>query len=136
MIKKEFPPNIDEIERAFVLNKRAVFSYYPEIYSPSGDITPDLLAHELTHILQQKEYGVERWWRRYIEETAFRLSQEIPAFQRQYGVLRGKIKDRNRLHKELVRLANELSSETYGRMLTHQEAYEAIKKDEVFAFKL
>ena len=136
MIKHEKPPNYEDIERAFTLKKGVVFSYYPYIYDPDKVITPDLMVHELVHIAQQKEYGVEKWWERYIGDGSFRVSQEIPAYQSQYKHFTWKVKDRNRLARILQELANELSGELYGNVISLQEALIAIKKKELYNFKV
>src|SRR3990167_321226 len=96
MIKNEYPPNIDEIRKFFTLKKGIVFSYYPDIYSPDNIILSSaLIAHEIIHLAQQKEYGVEKWWIRYLRDNAFRLSQEIFAHQVQAIEAKKYIKDRN-----------------------------------------
>ena len=136
-IIKGYPPNFDAIQAAFTLREGQVFAYYPDIYAPdSYALSPDLLAHEMTHLAQQKDYGVEKWWERYLEEPAFRASQEISAFQNQYQVMKSKVKDRNRLARFLVGLAGELSGETYGKCMSRAEALEAIKSGKRYAFAL
>src|SRR3990167_643081 len=135
MIKNEYPPNIDEIRKFFTLKKGIVFSYYPDIYSPDNIILSSaLIAHEIIHLAQQKEYGVEKWWIRYCEDKAFRLSQEIPAYQIQFKSII--IKDRNKRFNYAVELAKDLSGETYGNMINFNEALDAIKNEKIYQFKI
>ena len=108
---------------------------FPDIYSPDSIIiSPALLAHEILHLSQQKNYGVEKWWERYIGDSAFRLSQEIPAFQIQFKSVI--IKDRNKRFNYAVELAKELSGETYNYMLSFNEALGVIRNEKVYKFNV
>lgn len=134
MIKRENPPNINEIRKFFTLKKGVVFAYYPDIYSPDGDMSPALFAHEVLHLSQQKVYGVEKWWDRYLSEPAFRLSQEIPAYQIQFKSVI--IKDRNKQFNYAVELAKELSGELYNNMISFNEVLGAIRGEKLYNFKI
>ena len=137
IIKIEPPPNYDKLKAVFTLHKGIVFTYGDVIYNPDGlKINRPLLKHEETHFEQQKKYGVEDWWDRYMMQTAFRLSQEIPAFQAQYKEAKKKLKDKNWQYRYLLQLAGQLSSELYGKLITFEEAKNAIQKDEPFAFDI
>lgn len=129
------PPNIEEIKKAFNLSGDEIFCYGDTIYNPNNKlITPDLLAHEMIHLDQQTK-NTEKWWSLYLVDKVFRASQEIPAYQAQYKIAKRFIKDRNHLFNYLKQLAINLSSETYGKVMTFNEAIEAIKKEDLFSVK-
>ncbi len=135
-IINDFPPNVEEIRKVFKFGKNTVFAYDDNIYNPSGIfIDPSLLEHEKTHLLQQQNCGVDRWWKRYLTERAFRASQEIPAYQNQYNELKKHIKDRNKLFRYVVELAKDLSGETYGNLMTFNEALEIIREKDLITFR-
>lgn len=90
-ILKGFPPNYVQIRKAFPeiakYQSGIIFTYGQTIYIPSGrSLTPSLLSHETAHCAQQGAEGPARWWERYIEEIAFRLSQELEAHQVEWEV--------------------------------------------------
>ena len=91
IVLNQYPPLIDEIDAAFkVKGKQVFFCWGDKIYNPSGcEVAPYIIAHETIHRVQQNpyEYNEEMiitWWRRYIHEPEFRLSQEIPAHVAEY----------------------------------------------------
>jgi hypothetical protein len=130
----EYPPNIEKIRATFKLHKGIVFTYGKTLYNPDeGHVDAPLLAHEMVHAMQQGD-EIEEWWDRYLADPDFRFAQELPAYQTQYQTCQALSKDRNRLHKEAVRLARDLSSEMYGQCCTAGEALTAIKKKELYTF--
>ncbi len=132
ILKHEYPPNIELIKRRFTIHDGVVFTYGDTLYIPSGGVpTQDLIIHEETHAKQQKEFGVDEWWSFYFISDPFRTAMEIEAYQNQYKYLKSKIKDRNRLNRYLVRLAQDLSSDIYGNILTFADAKQAIKSKPV-----
>jgi len=84
---------------------------------------PDhLIAHEETHIRQQKNklLGLV-WWTRYVFSKKFRLSQELEAYRSQYKVSG----DPMVLHQ----IAKDLSGELYGNLISYDEAIKQIKNE-------
>ena len=135
IILQKNPPNYEEIKKTFKLKRGTIFAFGDTIYNPDGvSITPDLLTHELIHSKQQKDYGLGKWWNRYLDQPVFRASQEIPAFQAQYLYFKNVVKDRNRLHRILVELSKDLSAELYGNCMTYQEAFNVIKSGKKIEF--
>lgn len=135
ILSKEFPPNIEEIRKAFNLGGDEVFCYGRTIHNPTGKpLTEDIIEHEYVHFMQQ-ESRVKEWWSLYLKDPLFRSSQEIPAHQKQFQVAKRIIKDKNQLFKYLNQLAINLSSETYGKCLTYSEALKAIQEKELFDVK-
>lgn len=127
-IVNQFPPNIDAIRRRFEMSgfPTAVFAYGDTLYNPTGiEIPADLMAHEETHQKQQAIYGLQDWWTRYLQDDAFRLGQEVEAYQAQV-----KYAQRNypREHKRwlLNEIVRNLSSKLYGKIVTKSQAKELI----------
>ena len=77
---KDFPPMWDEIAKAFpVKGKPVLFAWENRIYAPCGvsRVSPQLNSHEHVHCQRQsQEGGPHKWWRRYIDDPAFRLDEE------------------------------------------------------------
>lgn len=122
-----FPPNYEKIAQVFdIKDKPVVFTYGDALYDPQGGvISVDLMVHELTHHVQQAD-NPEAWWDKYLEDKEFRLAQEIEAYRNQYKYLFSTTKDRGRHFKFGMKLAGDLSSEIYGRIIGKLEAYSKI----------
>lgn len=128
----EKPPVWHECLRLFpyIEGRGVVFAYGDKLYNPNNAyISDDLMAHEETHSRQQAQTlgGVKVWWKKYLSDVDFRLKQEIEAYQAQYQFLLATIGDRNRLNRELHRLAEDLSGDLYGGIITFTEAKHIIK---------
>lgn len=133
----EYPPNIEAIKQRFEVPYEAVFTYGDTLYVPhGGTIDKALMVHEETHMRQQKTIGKEVWWDWYLGSKDFRLSQEVEAYQNQYREQKKHIKDRNELNRYLQRLAQDLSSPMYGKIMTLTEARQAIRSDVTMKFDL
>lgn len=135
IILTQDPPNIEAIKEVLKPIKNTIYAYGSIIYNPDNAPLDDaLMSHELIHSQQQGK-DPARWWSLYLKDPVFRASQEIPAYQVQFQQAKKVVKDRNVLHKYLSKLAMNLSSEMYGKVMTFGEAYEAIKKEELFDLK-
>ena len=87
-IKNEYPPNIEEIDKALASkSKRGVlYAWSPDIFNPDGvDIPVWLIEHEKIHFVQQKG-DPETWWKLYLAEPQFRFEQELEAHKKEYQV--------------------------------------------------
>ncbi len=120
------PPNWETIEKKFGIPFKAgvIVTYYPNVYCVV-EIPPDLEVHEAVHLSQQKAYGVEAWWARYLSDKEFRLSQEIEAYRTQYAWAQlhyGRQERRGLLKK----CAKDLSGPVYGRIISYDDAEIAI----------
>ena len=127
-VKNEFPPNIDEIRMVFDLEGfNPVFTYGDTLYNPTGlPVSEDLMKHEEIHEKQQKLIGVKEWWRMYLTDEKFRLSQEAEAYREQYQFIKEKMNRKARL-PILKELTNNLSSKLYGNLINFNQAKELIK---------
>lgn len=126
-IRKEYPPNIDEIRAKFPLTGREIFAWDGVIYNPGGgEITPWLEAHEAVHFEQQAAVGgPENWWRRYIDSAEFRYEQELEAHRMEYQVFSlGKSRPMRRAFLKM--LAKRLSSPMYGGVASYEKARKEI----------
>ena len=132
-----YPPNIREIRKFFPVHDRVVFTWGDKIFNYHNlRIDPGLMKHEEEHSKQQLSYGwillpdsfkIKRWWHRYLRDSEFRLSQEIPAYQAQFREYKKVILDKNRLHKIAMDLAFDLSSLLYGSIISFDKALKLIK---------
>lgn len=130
-VVRDVPPNWTDIIQAFPIvaeaKDRVVFTFYPNIYVPGEKrLPPDVYVHETVHLKQQEAYGVEKWWDQYIYDPVFRLEQELEA----YGVQLALYNDgRSRVFEYMKdRLAQDLSSEFYGRLISFGEAASKIRR--------
>lgn len=106
--------------------EKQIFTFYPNIYS-SVPLSEDLMAHENTHLAQQKSFlGALKWWRRYIDDPKFRTEQEIEACKAQLRAAKSMVKDRNKISGFIDILAKNLSSEVYGNCVSFEEARKRI----------
>lgn len=141
-IVRAIPPNFEAVCKAFpeVRNEpRVIFTYGDTIYAPGGEhgVTEDLAVHEEVHQRQQENYGLIfkkklgpwLWWNRYLKDSKFRLDQELRAYRKQYRFLKSCISNRDHLHGQLLRLADDLSAPIYGGLVTKIQAIELIKQD-------
>jgi hypothetical protein len=117
------PPVWEKATTLLGADERAIFTWGDTIYVPSGDtIDAALIAHETVHSAQQGIIGVDAWWKKYFEDSSWRSSQEIPAYQAQYKVYCQTHKDRNDRARYLTRIAGFLSGKLYGQIVSFYEA--------------
>jgi hypothetical protein len=124
------PPLWAEINAEFnVAGKGVLFCWGNTIYNPDRiDVRTALVAHEETHSKQQGD-DVEGWWRRYIADPAFRLSQEIPAHQREFAFVCWDGANRKKRRGYLDNVARRLASPLYGGLVDFTQAKALILRD-------
>ena len=130
IIKKKYPPNIEEIMKVFPINNNTIYTHGENIFAPhiDFDLPNDLIVHEETHSKQQSGFSSpDEWWTKYITDKKFRYSQEVEAYQNQYKAFCSVVKDRNRRFNFLVTIARDLSSPLYGNMVDFFTATRVIK---------
>ena len=130
-IKKEYPPNIEEIKKHFNLRSDVIFTYGDTLYTPSGGyINKPLMLHEETHSRQQAEMGVDKWWKKYIEDVDFRLEQELEAYKNQINAFnKNNKKNRVKCVMFLNDIARDLSGGLYGNIISFEEAIIKLKEE-------
>ena len=151
IINGAYPPNIDEIRKYLPIHDKVVFCWGDLLFNPNNlRIDPALMAHEQVHFDQQMRYGknsfwqnftlpkyrIGKWWDRYLKNYAFRLSQEIPAYQKQYWEYCKVLKDKNDQNRMAIMLAKDLSSPLYGNLISTENAIKAIKEEKLYDFKV
>lgn len=111
-------------------NPYVVFAYNPDIYNPSGRTMPRyMIEHEKVHLRQQTDIGgAEMWWDLYLTSDAFRLTQELEAYRREYFSFCEEYADRNQRYDFLRFQALMLSSPLYGSLISKSDAMKQIKK--------
>jgi len=121
-----YPPNYKKIAKTFTLGVGTIFTYGDKIYNPdNGGIDKPLLEHEKTHTIQQGN-NIKKWWKKYLKDSEFRLSQELEAYQRQYRVAK-EIYNKPQLFNLLRSIALDLSGEMYGNIIDFDTAINKIK---------
>ena len=146
------PPNIDQIDDRFKVKHipSILYTYGDSVYTLSDKPIPIwIMKHEEVHSARQFEYGrmlmeemgmepekdeensvgpVE-WWKRYIDDSEFRLLEELVAHQVEWRVF-GQLHNRNERRLYLNAIAARLSSKMYGDMITLTQAKKLIKDKE------
>jgi hypothetical protein len=125
----DYPPNIEQIDKVFNVKntKGIVYAYGDVLYNPdNGVIDVPLIAHEQTHTIQQGD-SPEEWWVKYLNDSEFRLSQEIEAYRNQYIKYCDLVKDKNKRFNFLRKIASDLSSPMYGNIIKLEEALKVLK---------
>lgn len=70
---------LKEWSKRFTITDDTVIAYAGVIYS-NKELYPDLVAHEMKHLEQQKLYGLDEFTRRYLNDKKFRLEMERQAY--------------------------------------------------------
>lgn len=121
-IINKYPPNYKKIKAVFGEDKRCVYCYGEAIYNPH-EIKLEFhhVVHEKVHSEQQKELGLDYWWMRYMDDKDFRLKMELEAYAVQVKCAKDLVGEKGyRLFLDDVSEA--LASETYGNLLTKEQA--------------
>ena len=128
----DFPPLYDEIAAVFRIHERrdVVFSFGSIMYNPYALPLPDeIVVHEAVHGDRQgRGDKVLDWWKRYMEDPAFRLTEEVYAHRAEYRWLLGH-GNRKQRRQACKRVAGRLASPTYGRLTTTKKASRLLKAD-------
>lgn len=132
-ITTERPPVYDQIKEQFGVEYdegKVAVTYGDTIHIKTGRLSEDLKTHELVHVKQQTEYegGAKAWWKKYLQDPKFRISQEIEAYRKQYGWIVQNVKSRNERFKHLRFFAECLSGPMYGNEISFMEAIHEIRK--------
>lgn len=102
--------------------KGVIFAYENKIHARYPEqVTEDLKVHESTHFKQHKEFGSsDKWWDKYLEDDAFRLSQELEAYQNQYQFIKANC---NRKYRKFMldKICTDLSSRMYGNLISYKD---------------
>lgn len=122
-------PNLSILKDKFGISEEdTIVAYGDVIYTPKKGLSHDLIVHELVHCERQKysKEGSDRWWELYMSDEAFRLQEELIAYQQQYKYCCKVYKDKNRRVEIAHAMASELSSSRYGKMVSYSDAFKKI----------
>lgn len=127
-IREAWPPNIAAIRRTFPhLSGREIFAWAGTIYNPGGGtLPPEIIAHEEVHFEQQGD-DPQGWWKCYLSDVEFRLSQEVDAHRAEWQAYRRRVKNRDKRARFLARLSGRLSGPLYGNLINRKEAKRLIR---------
>lgn len=123
-----YPPNFELIKKKFDPKQGVVFTYGDTLYAPGiEDVDIYLLRHEEAHARQQLVYGPQVWWDMYIDSEDFRFENELVAYQAQYKLFCKRNNSKKNRAKFLISLAQDLSSDMYGNIVSLAEAERGIR---------
>lgn len=118
-----FPPNYLELKAKFPCGPATIFSFGPVIYRPNRQpISPHIMEHENVHGQRQTDIGLETWWRRYIDESAFRFEEELVAHRREYKVFCTINTRAVAQSRQLDIIAKRLAGPLYGSLISVERA--------------
>ena len=113
------------LQAAFNPQGTVFYCYGDTIYSPSGaDVPEDIILHETIH---SKRQGTDPngWWMRYIQDSAFRLEEELLAYAHQLNFVKQHMG--NRAAEDcLFEIAQGLTM-NYNLSMTHAQAESAVR---------
>ncbi len=107
--------------------ERGVIITYGDTVYCKHSLPEHKIAHEYAHVIQQLNMGTEIWWKKYLTDKEFRLSQEVEAYQAEADYITKNIKDRNQRFNLLRQIYLDLSSSMYGNICSYSEAKKLIK---------
>lgn len=128
ILSTAIPPIYEECRQKFGVkwSDGIVIAYGDTIYC-RNTLSPDVIAHEEVHLRQQAKIGKDVWWRRYLDDADFRLSQEKEAYIAQSKWYKKNVKDRELRFQCIDFIARDLSSSMYGNIITKEEAWNILK---------
>lgn len=124
----KFPPLYSQIKEVLHPPDDAIFCFGDIIYNPSkGKIPEDILIHEQRHSIQQRDYtDPELWWYKFLNDSNFRLAEEIEAYATQYQFIKQHYPNKA-LKEALSEMAKNLSS-LYNCGISESKAATLIRK--------
>lgn len=127
----EQPPQwiVDACHAKFEIDdEHTIYTYGDAIYNPQNlDLPQPIVAHEEVHMVQQATWGKDIWWKKYFDDPAFRLTQEVEAYTKQWHEYCKTQRDRNVNFRYLHIISGYLASPMYGFNLTRAEAMKLIR---------
>lgn len=124
------PTIYDELHRRFGVewDDKVIITFYPYVYC-KVNLTPEKIIHESVHLKQQALIGVDIWWKNFLLDPVFRLQEELAAHRAEAQFIIKYIKNKNDQFQYLHRIAMNLSSSMYGKLITYQKALKLIKQN-------
>jgi hypothetical protein len=112
-----WPPNATDEDRK---RKNVATTYKGDIYLPNGPVREDCIVHEKKHI---EQYGddYDGWLERCETDNDFYILQETEAYRVQILFIKNSMGE-EKAKQATISFAKFLSSETYGSVITFEEA--------------
>lgn len=129
---KEKPPVYEACHEKFGVSwsNGIIFTYGDTIHC-KFKLHPQKIAHESVHVKQQLEYGVEKWWERYLIDEQFRLEQELQAYGAETIWIQKNVRDFKDQVRRIEDIVKDLSSFTYGNIISAEEARQLLLKKKI-----
>ena len=130
IVSKEKPKIYDRLHKEFGIDWEQGFCIvWGDVCHSKYDVRPDLFAHEETHSNQQMILGPEIWWNAYINDTEFRLSQEVEAYRNQIKYIKEHTREMSRPVRRFAidTMCKQLASSVYGNIISYKKAKELLK---------
>ena len=131
-IIQDRPPNYDAIvARLPVVASRplVIFCYGDAIYAPgSSSISEAIICHEKIHSVRQDK-DPAGWWEKYLDDTEFRLVEELLAHRAEYRYDAIRL-TRNQRRQHLRFIAQKLASPIYGFKFNFERAKQLLAKED------
>lgn len=120
-VSSQRPPNWLRLEKEFGLTwpSDVAVTFGDTCYTSKGGLPLDLRAHEEVHVLQQKLWSTEAWWEKYINDPAFRKSQELAGIKAQVSYIKSNVPNRNKRETKLQGILSSLKM--YGDIQMEEE---------------
>jgi hypothetical protein len=124
----DYPPNYNQLKVVFpIVGQPIIFSWGDRIYNPNKVFIPaELIAHEGVHGDRQgvDEACIQAWWDKYIEDTKFRLYEEILAHKAEFEALTRR--HSNKRAANLLKIATKLAAPLYESLVSIEEAKQVL----------
>lgn len=151
IVKQEKPPFFKAIVKYLPdFHEHGTCVYGGILYNWAGiELTSEHIAHEEEHAKQMTSYHtgegyinlppklrVEEWWKRYLRSDSFRLSQELPAMQRELWVYKMVEKDREKILQKKIDIARRLKHPMYGSRISAQQVLKLLDSERLVNFRV
>lgn len=128
-----WPPNIEEIAKAFPLCRRpgVIFAYHDAVYAKGQkDLSYALQCHEQVHLDRQggTVEGANEWWAKYMVDAEFRFHEELLAHVAEYHALQKTAPNRFMRKAAIGIVSQKLASPLYGWRIKVNQCRELILK--------
>lgn len=120
-VSNQKPPNWARLEKEFGLTwpSDVAVTFGDTCYTSKGGLPLDLRAHEEIHVSQQKLWGPEEWWEKYINNPSFRKSQELAGIKAQIAYIETNVSNRMKRESKITSILSSLSM--YGDIQMERE---------------
>lgn len=133
-----FPPIYERAAALFPIKGREVyFAWGDTVYVTNSRKAPSdaIMAHERVHSEQQAtapagalQSSIETWWAFYLNDPAFRLSQELPAHAAELAHRLRNASGRNDRRRLVSIVSHKLAAPMYGGLISKERAKDELLK--------